>query len=272
MDQSQTSSIFDAALSVLGTATARNKAAAGHDVASAWRNGQLDLSPGSVIAVQRPARPPLPELCAPSQVPRRRLGTPEGRIALIHAITHIELNAIDLAFDIVSRFGPALPARLQRDFVTDWLSVGDDECRHFLMLDDWLAANGSFYGALPAHDGLWEAAEKTSDDVLARLAIAPLVLEARGLDVTPQMIENLRRAGDTESAQLLSVIYEDEISHVASGARWLKLLCEYHGLDPRQRFQDYVRTRFPGGLKKPFNHDARELAGLERNFYLNLSE
>lgn len=265
-------SIFDAATRVLTVSGARDKAHAGHAVTEAWQAGSLDLSVPQAPLPDRPGRPPEPALCQPGDVPKRRLGSPEGRLALIHAITHIELNAIDLAFDMIARFGPDLPYEMQRDFVTDWLTVGDDECRHFLMLADWLEQNGSRYGALPAHDGLWDAARKTGDDVLARLAIAPLVLEARGLDVTPKMIDSLRKAGDAESAQLLSVIYEDEISHVATGARWLKQLCEYRGLDPRERFQDYVRDRFPGGLKKPFNHEAREMAGFEQNFYLNLTE
>lgn len=265
-------SIFDAASRVLAINGARDKAHAGHEVADAWQAGALDLSVSRNEPPERPGRPAEPALCAPGDVPKRRLGSTEGRLALIHAITHIELNAIDLAFDMIARFAPGLPHAMQRDFVTDWLAVGDDECRHFLMLADWLEQNGSCYGALPAHDGLWDAARKTGDDVLARLAIAPLVLEARGLDVTPKMIDSLRKAGDAESAQLLSIIYEDEISHVATGARWLKQLCEYRGLDPRERFQDYVRERFPGGLKQPFNHEAREKAGFEQNFYLTLTE
>ena len=265
-------SIFDAAISVLRARDASEKARAGREVHENWLADRLDMNPGTQSVPERPGRPPEPELVPPAQVPRRRVGTPEGRIALLHALTHIELNAIDLAFDMIARFAGDLPDDIRHDFISDWLTVGDDECRHFLMLADHLDALGSFYGALPAHDGLWEAAGKTADDVMARLAIAPLVLEARGLDVTPQMIASLRQAGDAASAQLLSVIYEDEISHVAIGARWLKELCTRAGFDPRERFQDYVRERFPGGLKRPFNHDAREMAGLERNFYVNLSD
>ncbi|GGD01692.1 ferritin-like domain-containing protein [Aquisalinus flavus] len=265
-------SIFDAAISVVRADDASEKARAGREVHDNWVAGRLDMNPGSNALPDRPGRPEKPELVPPAQVPRRRAGTPEGRVALLHALTHIELNAIDLAFDMIARFGPDVADDLRHEFITDWLTVGDDECRHFLMIADRLQGLGSSYGALPAHDGLWEAALKTADDVMARLAIAPLVLEARGLDVTPQMIDSLRHAGDATSAQLLSVIYEDEISHVAIGARWLKELCSRAGLDPRERFQDYVRKRFQGGLKQPFNHDAREMAGFERNFYLNLSD
>lgn len=262
--------IIEASIGVLNTADARDKATEGQRVVAAWRDGALAPGGSAMSVPERPGRPDSPALCAPADLPRRRLGTAEGRIALLHAIAHIELNAIDLAFDIVARFSGTVPMGDRQAFVDDWLSVGDDECRHFLMVDDRLRDCGSSYGALPAHDGLWEAATRTADDVLARLAIAPLVLEARGLDVTPQMITNLRKAGDAESAQILSVIYEDEISHVAFGARWLKTLCAQAGHDPQELFQDYVRDRFPGGLKEPFNHDARQRAGFERNFYLNL--
>ncbi|WP_205967414.1 ferritin-like domain-containing protein [Aquisalinus luteolus] len=265
-------SIFDAATSVLRASDASEKARAGREVHDSWAAGDIDMNPGTSSLPERPGRPESPVLVPPAHVPKRKVGTPEGRIALLHALTHIELNAIDLAFDMIARFGPGVPDDIRHEFITDWLTVGDDECRHFLMLSDHLQALGSSYGALPAHDGLWEAALKTTDDVMARLAIAPLVLEARGLDVTPQMIDSLRHAGDATSAQILSVIYEDEISHVAIGARWLKELCSRAGFDPRERFQDYVRERFPGGLKSPFNHEAREMAGLERNFYLNLTE
>jgi len=179
-------------------------------LAARWRAGMVI---GDAIAIPRPARPGRPRLCPPRDMPRRRnFGTPAGRIALLHALAHIELNAIDLAWDIVARFA--------RDdtphaFCDDWVHVAAEEAEHFALLADRLAALGAAYGELPAHDGLWEAAAATAHDLLARLAVVPLVLEARGLDVTPEMICRLERAGDAGSAAILRCIYEDEIGHVA---------------------------------------------------------
>ena len=263
--------LYNAACAVLATPEAADKARCAQAVAAQWRAGALRLEPGDIPLPERPARPAKPDLLPPAQVPRRRLGTAAGRTALLHAIAHIELNAIDLAFDMIARFGPDLPEDCRHAFVDDWVGVGDDEARHFLMITGRLADYDSQYGALPAHGGLWDAAMGTQDDVLARLVIAPLVLEARGLDVTPGMIENLKAQGDSQSAQLLQVIYEEEIGHVAVGARWLKELCGRLGLDPQAQFRHFVETRFGGQLRPPFNHDARQKAGLEENFYLNLA-
>lgn len=195
---------------------------------------------------------------------RRNFGTPAGRIALLHALAHIELNAIDLAWDVIARFASA---ERQREFYDDWVGVAAEEAEHFALLADRLAALGSAYGELPAHDGLWEAAAETSDDLLARLAVVPLVLEARGLDVTPEMILRLERAGDRDSAAILQRVYRDEIGHVAVGARWFERLCREHGLDPQAAFHDRVRRYFKGVLKAPFNRDARDLAGLAAGYY-----
>jgi uncharacterized ferritin-like protein (DUF455 family) len=195
---------------------------------------------------------------------RRNFGTPAGRIALLHALAHIELNAIDLAWDVIARFASA---ERQREFYDDWVGVAAEEAEHFALLADRLAALGSAYGELPAHDGLWEAAAETSDDLLARLAVVPLVLEARGLDVTPEMILRLERAGDRDSAAILQRVYQDEIGHVAVGARWFERLCREHGLDPQAAFHDRVRRYFKGVLKAPFNRDARDLAGLAAGYY-----
>lgn len=195
---------------------------------------------------------------------RRNFGTPAGRIALLHALAHIELNAIDLAWDVIARFASA---ERQREFYDDWVGVAAEEAEHFALLADRLAALGSAYGELPAHDGLWEAAAETSDDLLARLAVVPLVLEARGLDVTPEMVLRLERAGDRDSAAILQRVYQDEIGHVAVGARWFERLCREHGLDPQAAFHDRVRRYFKGVLKAPFNRDARDLAGLTAGYY-----
>ncbi len=184
-------------------------------------------------------------------MPRRRnFGSPAGRIALLHALAHIELNAIDLAWDILARFADA---DTPHAFCDDWVHVAAEEAEHFALLADRLAALGAAYGELPAHDGLWEAAAATAHDLLARLAVVPLVLEARGLDVTPEMICRLERAGDAGSAAILRRVYEDEIGHVAVGARWFERLCRERGLDPEAAFHQRVRRYFKGALKPPFN-------------------
>jgi uncharacterized ferritin-like protein (DUF455 family) len=195
---------------------------------------------------------------------RRSFGSQAGRIALLHALAHIELNAIDLAWDLVARFaGAGLP----RGFFDDWVAVAAEEACHFELLGDRLAELGAGYGDLPAHDGLWEAAAATADDLLARLAVVPLVLEARGLDVTPQMAAQLERVGDAESAVILHQIYRDEIGHVATGLRWFDRLCLTRGLNPEAIFQERVRRFFKGNLKPPFNHQARAAAGFPRDYY-----
>lgn len=255
---------------VLLTAEAAEKARIARAAVAGFETAGMDSFAAGPVP-DRPARPEQPELRPPGEMQRRRLGTVAGRAALIHAIAHIELNAIDLAFDMICRFAGDVPADLREAFIRDWLGVGDDEARHFTMLAARLAELGFVYGDLPAHDGLWEAAVSTSDNVLARLSVAPLVLEARGLDVTPPMIEKLKSAGDETTAAILSVIYEEEIGHVRIGAHWLKKLCEIKEMDAEQTFQHFVRERFEGKLKPPFNHEARNAAGLEENFYHVLS-
>jgi uncharacterized ferritin-like protein (DUF455 family) len=237
-------------------------------MAVAWREGPLPV--GVATPPDRPARPRRPELRRPGDMPKRRAtGSPEHRIALLHALAHIELNAIDLACDILVRFPQA---GMPRRFYEDWVSVADEEAKHFGLLSDRLTALGAAYGDLPAHDGLWLAAEETASDLLARLAVVPLVLEARGLDVTPKMIGDLKRAGDEESAAVLSVIYEEEIGHVAIGRRWFLFECERRALDPAQAWKDQVRTHFRGSLKPPFNDEARIAAGLVPAEYAALAE
>jgi uncharacterized ferritin-like protein (DUF455 family) len=262
--------IIEACIGVLNTGQPAAKASLARQTATAWREGQFTLLPAdSAILPLRPARPERPALCPPSAMARRRLGSLGGRIALLHALAHIEFNAIDLAFDMVARFAFALPGvdLIRNAFVSDWLNVGDDEARHFTMVSDRLIALGSAYGDLPAHDGLWESAERTAGDLAARLAIAPLVLEARGLDVTPGMVTRLADAGDQASADILQMIYEDEVGHVACGARWFGHVCAAGGLDPQSHFQALVRMNFAGRLKPPFNRAARTCAGLPKTWY-----
>ncbi len=257
-----------AALSVLDAADPAQKVRRSRAIASDWRGGRISEI-GSAVPPDQPARPERPLITAPGKVKRRRINRGrEGRVALLHALAHIELNAIDLAWDIVARFAEQ---ELPRAFFEDWVKVASEEAVHFALLSERLNALDAAYGDLPAHEGLWEAAEKTSHDLLARLAIVPLVLEARGLDVTPAMIDKLRAAEDEESAGVLEIIYRDEIGHVAIGSRWFGWLCQERGLDPVETWQGLVKTYFKGGLKPPFNEAGRTLAGFPAAYYAPLA-
>ncbi len=194
---------------------------------------------------------------------RGRGGSDRNRLAMLHALAHIEYGAIDLAFDMVGRFGALFP----RAFVDDWIGVGADEAMHFALLDRRLKALGSSYGDLPAHDGLWEAAGATAHDVLARLAVVPMVLEARGLDVTPATVLRFEAAGDHRSAAILNRIYQDEIRHVGAGTKWFKSVCESRELAAVPEWKRLIESHFRGTLKPPFNASARDEAGLPRDFY-----
>jgi len=263
--------VQDAARAVLDTAEPAAKCAEAFEMAGLWAAQALRLPPSGAPskAPDRPARPPKPELVPPGRVARRRLSSDAGRIALLHAVAHIEFNAINLAFDLIARFAgdPAIADEARSAFIGDWIQVGADEARHFLLLEERLADMGATYGDRPAHDGLWQAARDTADDLAARLAVAPLVLEARGLDVTPGMIERLTNAGDEKSAAALTTIYHEEIAHVAAGARWFTHVCDARGENPESAFQTLVRDRFRGVIKPPFNRSARDEAGLPSSFY-----
>jgi uncharacterized ferritin-like protein (DUF455 family) len=260
------------AAAVLATAEPVAKVSLSREIAAAWRSGILAI--GRAAPPPRPARPPRPVLRPPRDMPKRRnFGSPAGRIALLHALAHIELNAIDLAWDLIARFGSVRPGDTgwPRAFFDDWVRVAAEEAEHFSLLSARLAALGASYGDLPAHDGLWEAAAATAHDPLARLAVVPLVLEARGLDVTPDMIARLGRAGDRDSALVLDRIYRDEIGHVAAGRRWFEFLCNERGCEPLATFRALVRRCFSGPLKPPFNRPAREMAGLRAAYYETLT-
>ncbi|WP_417515359.1 ferritin-like domain-containing protein [Minwuia sp.] len=252
-----------AARQVLGTADPVRKASCARQLADDWNNGALSAL-GDTAMAARPGRPDRPRLLAPRDMPRRRKGGAlHNRIALLHAIAHIELNAIDLAVDIAGRFGAAIgPA-----FVTDWLSVAADEARHFMLLQDRLTDLGSTYGDLPAHDGLWEAADRTAHDPCARLAVAHMVLEARGLDVTLPMIERLRRHRDDRSADILQIIYNDEIGHVRLGSIWFRRLAEQKCTNVDAYWRELVTRNFDGNLKRPFNTLARQQALMPPSLY-----
>lgn len=269
---SVTPTLSDMAVAVLSTANARDKAALSRIHAKAWLDarGSGTAPPvGQSVPPMQPHRPPHPELLDPRDVPRRRPGSPAGRIALLHAVAHIELNAIDLHWDIIARFaGSGMPP----GFFDDWVRAADDEAKHFDLLADCLEAAGSHYGAMAAHAGLWRAAEDTAGDLLARLAVVPMVLEARGLDVSPQMIEVFAAAGDARALGALNVIYADEVAHVAYGSKWFNWLCGRDGLDPKDAFHALVRRYFHGALKPPFNEAKRAEAGIPPDFYWPLTQ
>lgn len=252
---------------VLRTADGREKTALSRGFAAEWRAlrdaGQTPEI-GRADPPMHPARPEAPVLLSPRDVPRRRPGTPEGRIALLHAVAHIELNAVDLHWDIIARFAD-IPMPI--GYYDDWVKAADEESKHFNLMCDCLETAGSHYGALPAHAGMWRAAEDTADNFMGRLAVVPMVLEARGLDVTPGMIEVFKRAKVEDAVAALEVIYAEEVHHVAYGAKWFHFLCGRDDLDPTVQFHALVRRYFHGPLKPPFNEEKRAEAGIPPDFY-----
>lgn len=255
--------VASAIRAALLTSDPRAKAMATRAVARDWRLDRLACE-FDVAMPDRPARPDRPELLAPREMPKRGRGQSErGRIALWHSLAHIEFVAIDLALDMAGRFG----AEMDAAFVGDFLSVAADEAMHFALIDRKLRSLGSWYGDLPAHDGLWQAAEATRHDVAARLAVVPLVLEARGLDVTPPTLERVRASGDAHGARLLERILDDEIRHVRIGAIHFTAWSERRNEDPAERWKSLVKRYFRGSVKPPFNDSARLTAGLSRYPY-----
>lgn len=205
-----------------------------------------------------PGRPPRPRLVDPAQVPRRTPFSLHGRAALLHAVAHIEFNAINLALDAVWRF-----AGLPDAYYRDWLRVAAEEALHHRLVADHLATLGHAYGDFDAHDGLWTMAEKTAGDLTARMALVPRTLEARGLDATPPMQQRLARAGDACAVAILDIILRDEIGHVATGNRWYRWCCAREGLDPIAHYARLASRHQAPRLKPPFNLDARRAAGFD---------
>lgn len=252
---------------VLLTADPNVKVMAARRAARSWRLGQVAHAFTAAMP-DRPARPAEPELLPPTRMPKRGKGGSErARTAMLHALAHIEFVAIDLAFDLIGRFGECF----DRTFVDDWMRVGAEEAMHFALLDRRLRQYGSRYGALPAHDGLWEAAIETSYDSMARLAIVPMVLEARALDITPATIERFADAGDHVSARMLGRILSDEIRHVSAGTKWFNFAANQAHMDATETYKTLVKRHFRGALKPPFNDSARRQAGLTREYYAALA-
>ena len=252
------SGLFEAARRCIDCAEPKAKVALTRETFDALRDGRLSLRDDGVLPapIGTPGRPAKPRLVMPRDVPQRGLGSEEGRAALVHAVAHIEFNAIHLAWDAVYRF-----RGMPDDYYRDWASVAHDEARHFTMLSARLAQLDHAYGDFDAHNGLWEMAVKTAHSCMARMALVPRVLEARGLDVTPGMIARLRSVGDAATAEILEIIVREEVPHVAAGTRWFRYCCEREGRDPDATFADLLREFVPTGLRGPFNLDARREAG-----------
>jgi len=226
-----------------------------------WQAGQLTcdkVSPpvGRIESVGKPLRP---DLVSPAKLKRRSLHTDAGRAALIHAITHIEFNAINLALDAVYRFRD-----MPEDYYGDWLKVAKEEAYHYGLLQQRLQLMGYQYGDFPAHNGLWEMTVKTDHDVLVRMALVPRVLEARGLDVTPKMIQGLQQVGDQATVDILTIILQDEIGHVAIGSRWFHYCCAQRDIDPIPTFQNLLTEYMGGGLRGKLHIEARLQAGFSQ--------
>ncbi len=247
-----------AALAALVETDANIKVSNVRALVSRWSAGEMSLDTSAVIVAPNiiPGRPARPELVLPKDLKHRSMVTPEGRATLIHAMAHIEFNAINLALDAVWRYTDMPP-----DYYTDWLLVADEEARHYSMLASHLKTLGYDYGDFPAHNSLWEMAEKTRGDVLARIALVPRTMEARGLDATPKVRAKLAQAGDIKAAEIMDVILRDEVGHVSIGNRWYAYLCTQRGLEPMTTYAQLALQYEAPILRGPFNLEARRAAG-----------
>lgn len=224
---------------------------------SDWNNQQIQrLDDHQIEPIDTPGRPENPRLVNPRQVPRRSLATAQGKTILLHSFAHIEFNAINLALDAAYRFRDMPDA-----FITDWIKVALEEARHFRLINDYLVELEAPYGMFEAHNGLWDMVCKTRHDVLHRMALVPRVMEARGLDVTPGLMQRFSQAGDQHAVKILQVIYQEEIGHVSIGNRWYRFCCEQRELNPEMTFHQLIEEYFDGKLRGPFNHPARLAAG-----------
>ena len=264
-------SLAHMAVEVLTTADGPAKTALSRQHAASWfaaRAAGQTPDIGQVSPPDSPARPAKPDLLSPRDVPQRGPGTPQGRVALLHAVAHIELNAVDLHWDIIARF---TDHPMPMGFYDDWVKCADEESKHFNLVCEVLHSLGSHYGALPAHAGMWRSAEDTAHDLKARLAVVPMVLEARGLDVTPGMIALFQQAKQPDAVAALQTIYAEEVAHVAYGSKWFNWLCGRDGDDPKEQFHALVRRYFHSPLKPPFNAEKRAEAGIPPDFYWPLT-
>ncbi len=252
-----TDSLHQAARACLLCPSVEQKLSLSEAVASAWTAGKLSLSGWlPAEALREAGHPDRPVLVHPHELPQRRLGSETGRLALIHALAHIEFNAVNLAWDAVQRF-PGLPA----DFYRDWIRVAVEEVAHFRLLRERLLEAGVDYGDFPAHNGLWEMALRTAHDPLVRMALVPRMLEARGLDVTPGIMARFKAIGDLQTVAALEVILREEVGHVQSGSRWFRYLCGQRDLDPEEIYFELLQDYVKGEIRCPLHRQAREEAG-----------
>ncbi|HJV82122.1 ferritin-like domain-containing protein [Noviherbaspirillum sp.] len=254
----QMTELRGAALHWLCAADPTSKAQGVQTLLEEWHGGAVRLDASRTLIPQYPVpgRPVRPELVPPLSVKHRSMRTIEGRAAMVHALAHIEFNAINLALDAIWRFN-GMPA----DYYADWLKVAAEEAVHFSLLADHLRVLGYAYGDFPAHNSLWDMAEKTSGDVLARIALVPRTMEARGLDASPPVRAKLAQAGDLAAAEILDIILRDEIGHVAIGNRWFGWLCASRGFDPIASYAGLAAQYRAPALRGPFNLEARKAAG-----------
>ena len=224
-----------------------------------WQDEKLDRDDFELKRIEIPGRPDKPDLIPPVQLKQKKLGSELGRATLIHAIAHIEFNAINLALDAVYRFRD-----MPDEYYSDWLKVASEEAYHFSLLNNRLEEMGYHYGEFPAHNGLWEMVLKTDHDPMIRMALVPRVLEARGLDVTPGMMERLAKTGDNETVDILKIILRDEIGHVAIGSHWYKYACKLRELNPEQTFRELLVEYMGGGIRGPFYMEGRLQAGFSQ--------
>ena len=249
--------LFEAALSCIQINDPFEKAACAQALYKRWLANELDqVSCNEPERIINPGRPERPKLVSPRKVPKRSFHSAQGLTRLAHAITHIEFNAINLALDAVYRF-----RSMPHDYYSDWLRVAAEESSHFLMLEKYLEDHGSGYGDYDAHNGLWEMALKTDDDVMVRMALVPRVLEARGLDVTPGMIAKLNKVGEQQLVEILQVIHREEIGHVLIGTRWFNYICEQRALSPGEIFTELLNDYMQGVIHGPFDEESRIKAG-----------
>lgn len=249
-------SLFSSARDCLVQTSIKDKLEQTTCLQNQWQSGALDLSKKDVTNYRTPGMPDNLIFVEPAKLPRRSLHDAKGHAAFIHALTHIEFSAINLALDIIARF-QTLPAR----FYDDWTRVAAEEARHFGLLQSRLSELGYEYGDFPVHNGLWDTAEKTAHDILLRLALVPRMLEARGLDVTPAMINRLHEINDEQTAKLLQQILEDEIGHVSIGSHWFNFVCAERGIDSQSTYLELIRNHAGTQIRKPINYEARKSAG-----------
>jgi len=251
--------IYTAAYDCLSIADPEKKMKQTRHYAQQWRDGNLArLSKEAPLAIMDAGRPEKPKLVSPRDVPKRSLGSVEGHAALIHAIAHIEFNAINLAWDAVYRF-----RHMPEQYYHDWVRVADEEAYHYGLVCDCLSTLGYHYGDFDAHDGLWDMAQRTAHDVLDRMALVPRVMEARGLDVTPGISKRFKAIGNHDMVRVLDIIFRDEIGHVEVGSRWYRYCCKQRKLEPNTTFQVLLNKYLKGKLRGPFSYEARLQAGFD---------